>query len=150
MDADLGRKPVGTNVVVCGGGVSGSECALGLAMQGKTVTVVDILPEEALCQDLCIFSRPALLKLMQDHAIDRVQGSVNAVTANGVVVALPDGIMAELPADTVVIALGLRPDKEKIESLLEVIPESYAVGDCNDGHRIFDANHDAFNVAVEV
>jgi 2,4-dienoyl-CoA reductase-like NADH-dependent reductase (Old Yellow Enzyme family)/thioredoxin reductase len=150
VDADLGRKPVGANVVVCGGGVSGSECALGLAMEGKTATVVDILPEEALCQDLSIFARIALFKLMQDHAIDRVQGSVNAVTANGVVVALPDGIMAELPADTVVIALGLRPDKEKIESLLEVIPESYAVGDCNDGHRIFDANHDAFNVAVEV
>ena len=45
-EADLGEKPVGDNVVVCGGGLSGSECALGLAMQGRKVNVVDMLPRE--------------------------------------------------------------------------------------------------------
>ena len=60
------------------------------------------------------------------------------------------GSVTELPADTLVFALGLRPDRGKIEPLLDVIPESYLVGDCNGGGRIFDANQDAFNVAVEV
>lgn len=150
VEADLGRKQAGANVIVCGGGLSGSECALGLAMQGKKVKVVDILPEEALCRDISIFARIALLKLMEDHGIERIQGSLDRVTARGVVVAPPDGTTTELAADTVVLALGLRPDRSRVEPLLEVIPESYAVGDCNNGHRIFDANHDAFNVAVEV
>ena len=49
--------------------------------------------------------------LMKDKGIERVQGSVRAITATGVVVTLPDGTeTAELPADTVVIAFGLRPD----------------------------------------
>ncbi|MBN1631414.1 MAG: FAD-dependent oxidoreductase [Thermoleophilia bacterium] len=150
VEADLGRKPVGANAVVCGGGLSGSECALGLAMQGKKVKVIDVLSEEALCQDISIFARIALVELMQDHGVERVQGSVHSVTADGVVVTLPDGTMAKLAADTVVIAFGLRPAASKIKPLMDLIPESYAVGDCNDGRRIFDANHQAFNVAVEV
>jgi len=150
VEADLGQKPIGETVVVCGGGLSGSECALGLAMQGKNVKVVDILPEKALCQDISIFARTALFKLMTDHGIERVQGSVDRITNSGAVVTLPGGSVTELPADTVVFALGLRPDRGKIEPLLDVIPESYLVGDCNGGGRIFDANQDAFNVAVEV
>lgn len=150
VEADLGHKPVHGNVVVCGGGLSGSECALGLAMQGRRVKVVDILPAERLCQDISIFGRMALVKLMDDLGIERVQGAVKQITPGGVVVALPDGATAELPADTVVLALGLRPDTARIEPLMNMIPDSYAVGDCNDGHRIFDANHQAFNVAVEV
>ena len=149
-EADLDQKPVGENVVVCGGGVSGSECALGLAMQGKKVKVVDILPEEALCQDLSVFARIALFKLMKDCGIERVQGSVGRITSSGVVVALPGGGVMELPADTAVIAFGLRVDVRRIEPLLDVIPESYLVGDCNHVGRIYSANHDAFDVAVEV
>ena len=49
-----------------------------------------------------------------------------------------------------VIAFGLRPDRSVVEPLLDVVPESYAVGDCRNVGKIFTANHDAFNVAVEV
>jgi 2,4-dienoyl-CoA reductase-like NADH-dependent reductase (Old Yellow Enzyme family)/thioredoxin reductase len=150
VEADLSRKPIGANVVVCGGGLSGSESALGLAMQGKKVRVVDILPEEELCRDISIFARIALLKLMEDHGVERIQGSVNRVTTRGVVLTLSDGTTKELPADTVVLALGLRPDMSRIEPLMNAVPESYAVGDCNNGHRIYDANHEAFDVAVEM
>jgi 2,4-dienoyl-CoA reductase-like NADH-dependent reductase (Old Yellow Enzyme family)/thioredoxin reductase len=150
VDANLGRKPVGTEVVVCGGGLSGSECALGLAMQGRNVKVVDVLPEERLCQDMSIFARIALLKLMADHGIERVQGCVNRIAPHGVMVALLDGEIIELPADTVVMALGLRPDMSRVQPLADVIPDSYLVGDCNNGHGIFDANRQAFDVAVEL
>ena len=160
VDADLGLKPVCANVVVCGGGLSGSECALGLAMQGKTVKVVDVLPEEELCQDISFFARIALFKLMADHGIERVQGRMERITPNGVEVALAEGATApelpiegaamELPADTVVMALGLRPDMSRVQPLVDVIPESYLVGDCNNGKGIFDAHRQAFDVAVEV
>jgi 2,4-dienoyl-CoA reductase-like NADH-dependent reductase (Old Yellow Enzyme family)/thioredoxin reductase len=149
-EADLGKKPVRENVVVCGGGLSGSECALALAQQGKKVTIVDILPEDELCLDAVDLVRVALFRLLEDNGVTRVQGSVKAVTAAGVVVTLPEGSTTELPADTAVIAFGLRPDASVVEPLLDVIPESYLVGDCRNVGKIFDANHDAFNVAVEV
>ena len=39
LDVDTGRAAVGERVVVCGGGLSGTESALQLAMDGKKVTV---------------------------------------------------------------------------------------------------------------
>lgn len=149
-DADVGTKPVGQNVVVCGGGLSGSECAAGLAMAGRKVTVVDILPEEALCQDTVDLVRVALFALMRDRGVKRVQGTVKTITPGGVSVFLPDEHAEELPADTVVIAFGLRPDPSVFEPLLDVVTESYLVGDCRRVGKIFTANHDAFNVAVEI
>jgi hypothetical protein len=50
----------------------------------------------------------------------------------------------------VVIAFGLRPDASVAGPLLDVVPESYSVGDCRNVGTIFKANQDAFNVAVEV
>jgi pyruvate/2-oxoglutarate dehydrogenase complex dihydrolipoamide dehydrogenase (E3) component len=119
-------------------------------MAGKKVTVVDILPEESLCVSIAIFTRTALFKLMQEGGIERVQGSVDTISTTGVTVTLPDGTKTDLPADTVVIAFGLRPDSSVVEPLLDTIPESYLVGDCRNVGTIFTANHDAFNVAVEV
>jgi 2,4-dienoyl-CoA reductase-like NADH-dependent reductase (Old Yellow Enzyme family)/thioredoxin reductase len=149
-EADLGAKPVGETVVVCGGGLSGSECAAGLAMAGKKVTVVDVLPEDALCQDAVDLVRVALFGLLKDQGVERVQGAVKAIASSGVVVTLPDGATAELPAETVVVAFGLRPNTAAIDPLLDVVAESYAVGDCRSVGKIFTANHDAYNVAVEV
>jgi len=149
-EADLGTRPTGRQVVVCGGGLSGSECALGLAMAGKKVTVVDILPEEELCQEAVDLVRVALFNLLKDHGVQRVQGTVKTITPSAVALTLPDGIETQLPADTVVVAFGLRPDPSVVDPLLEVVPESYRVGDCRSVGRIFTANHDGFNVAVEV
>jgi pyruvate/2-oxoglutarate dehydrogenase complex dihydrolipoamide dehydrogenase (E3) component len=44
LDVDNGRAEVGKKVVVCGGGLSGQACALALAMEGKEVTVLDMIP----------------------------------------------------------------------------------------------------------
>jgi len=148
-EADLRRAPVGEKVVVCGGGLSGSECALALAMQGKQVKVVDVLPTKKLCWDAVDLVRIALFLLMDEHGVERVQASVERFTDTGVAVTLPDGTKTELAADTVVLAFGLRPDTAAIEPLLQVVPESYLVGDCNKVGSVFNANHDAFNIAVE-
>jgi NADPH-dependent 2,4-dienoyl-CoA reductase/sulfur reductase-like enzyme len=150
VEADLGLRPVGNRVVVCGGGLSGSECALGLAMQGKRVSVVDVLPRKALCWDLVDLARISLFRLMEDNGIERVQARVDAIFPGGVAITLPDGVSEELAADTMVMACGLRPDPLALEALASVIPESYRVGDCNQVGAIFNANHDGFNVAVEL
>jgi 2,4-dienoyl-CoA reductase-like NADH-dependent reductase (Old Yellow Enzyme family)/thioredoxin reductase len=149
-EADLGEKPVGENVVICGGGLSGSECALGLAMQGKKVRVVDLLPKAELCQEAIDLVRMSLFLLLKEQGVERVQGVVERIAETTVEVTLPDGTPVELPADTVVLAFGLRPATTSLEPLLQVVPESYVVGDCNKVGSIFGANHDAFNIAVEV
>jgi 2,4-dienoyl-CoA reductase-like NADH-dependent reductase (Old Yellow Enzyme family)/thioredoxin reductase len=149
-EADLGERPVGEHVVVCGAGLSGTECAVGLAMAGKQVTLVDVLPEESLLLDAVDLIKVALFGLVKRHGIGRIQGCVKSVTPDGVVLALPGGDETQVRADTVVLAFGLRPDASLVEPLLGVVPESYLVGDCREVGKIYTANHDAFNVAIEV
>ncbi len=57
-EVDRGEAKTGQKVVVCGAGLSGSECALGLAMEGKDVTLVDMIPEEKFYSDLVFYTRP--------------------------------------------------------------------------------------------
>ncbi|MCC8179430.1 MAG: hypothetical protein LIP23_00735, partial [Planctomycetes bacterium] len=54
------------------------------------------------------------------------------------------------PADTVVKALGLKSRSKLVDELAHSVAETYIVGDCNKVRAIHDANHSAFNYAVEV
>lgn len=48
-------------------------------------------------------------------------------------------------------ALGVRVEKEKVQRLLSVVPESYAIGDCSDKTKnIVNAVLDAFSYSMEV
>ncbi|MBQ1331286.1 MAG: FAD-dependent oxidoreductase, partial [Lachnospiraceae bacterium] len=55
---DRGLVPVGGRVVVCGGGLSGSECAMQLGHEGKDVTVVEMMSEEAITSKIKDFTVP--------------------------------------------------------------------------------------------
>ena len=52
-------------VVVCGGGMSGLECALGLAMKGKDVTVVDMIPVDDFAKEIVKFTRNRAAPVLQ-------------------------------------------------------------------------------------
>ena len=56
LDVDSKRALTGEKVVVCGGGISGLECALGLAMEGKEVSVVDMVPTEKFGADTLVIA----------------------------------------------------------------------------------------------
>ena len=55
-------------------------------------------------------------------------------------------------ADNVVLALGLRPRKEKVAELRRLIPETEVsiAGDCYKPGSLFTANHDGFNAVCEL
>ena len=53
------------------------------------------------------------------------------VTEEGVIVEGKDGKQQTLPADTVILAMGGKPNQELIRSFQQTIPETYVVGDCN-------------------
>jgi hypothetical protein len=61
-----------------------------------------------------------------------------------------DGLESIINCDTVVTAFGLRPNDGITAKLGSIIPETYVVGDANAVKSIRFANHDAFNVSVEL
>jgi pyruvate/2-oxoglutarate dehydrogenase complex dihydrolipoamide dehydrogenase (E3) component len=57
---------------------------------------------------------------------------------------------AEIAADTVVLALGVRPRSETVQALAGLVPEVYVIGDCQQARNLMAAIHDGFNVAAEI
>ena len=67
-----------------------------------------------------------------------------------VTAAAPDGSQVSFPADTVVMAAGMRPDQDEVDRLMALVPESYVVGDAFRARQIGQATRDAVNAVVDL
>jgi 2,4-dienoyl-CoA reductase-like NADH-dependent reductase (Old Yellow Enzyme family)/thioredoxin reductase len=150
-EVDRGAVQTGKKIVVCGAGLSGSECALGLAMEGKDVTLVDMIPEDQFYADLIFFSKPTLKRLLAENNVKLIGCcTVQEFTEDGVVVKNADGACEKLDCDTAVVAFGVKPDKDAIAELAEIVPETYVVGDANKVGMIGDAVGQAYWLTKDI
>lgn len=141
-----GRKKAGESVVVIGGGVIGSETALYLAQKRKKVTILEIL--DGIARDMSIDNRLHLLELLGKADMDILtETSVLEITDEGVIVADKHDKRSTLKADTVVLAVGLKPDDRLSEALADKVPEIYTIGDCVAPRKVINAIWEAFRTA---
>ena len=56
----------------------------------------------------------------------------------------------QIPAGSVVLALGLKSRTDVLEELRGLAPEVYVIGDCLRPRKLMDAIHEAFNMAIEL
>ncbi len=146
------KAAIGQKIVICGGGLSGVECAVGLAKQGKDVTVIDQIPETDFCKDMFFITRIALFDEVKENGV-RLMGDQKVVEFTDHGVRLKDRNNKEklVPADTIILAFGMKPKNDFVNQLVAKWPEkTYVVGDCNHVGTVRSANFDAFNVAVEI
>ncbi len=144
-EVDRGEATTGDTVVVCGAGLSGAECALGLAMEGKKVTLVDMIPEDEFYADLIFFSKPLLKKYLAENNVKLMgECTVQEFASDGVVVKKADGSTEKLPCDTAVTAFGVTPDKALVSALSDIVPETYVIGDAEKVGVIGDAIGQAY------
>ena len=149
-EAELKQKPIGKKVVVCGGGLSGTECSIDLAKEGHDVTIVDALPGSELCRDVMDLVRNCAVGLIDELGIKTSYScKVKRITDKGVEVETADGEIKLLEADTVITAFGLKPDPVA-EELSGIITRTYVVGDGTQVGHIYNANTDAFNYTVGI
>ena len=100
----------GSKAVVIGGGLLGLEAAAGLQMQGMEVTVLHLMPH-LMERQLDPAASYLLQKELERRGIAvRCKANTHAILGDGKVeaVKLDDG--TEIPADIVVMAVGIRPD----------------------------------------
>lgn len=134
---------VGERVVVGGGAAMGCEIAAHLASQGKKVTVVEMVGNLAL--DLTEpRARLALLQLLKDRNVATLTNwKMEAIEDGKVILGDRNWNKQELTADSVVLALGLTPNRELINSLTEQFKEIQVIGDCREPRKIYQAVHEA-------
>ncbi len=142
---DCGLAQTGKRVVVCGAGPSGAECALGLAMEGKQVTLVGRHPVDEFFSDFSSIMRVLLMKRLVDSGVELVgEADVVAFSDAGVTVACGNGERKLIEADAAVVAFGLVSESEERDALAQVVPETYIVGDARHPGMIGDAVNDAY------
>ncbi len=146
-DVDMGKAKVGNAVVVAGGGSTGGETALQLAIDGKKVTMVEMLPYAAV-----VAGWPrGLVDMLERYKVPFLtEVKLEGVDGKGAQVIDKNWKRFEIPADTVVISLGFKPRSEVFNLFKDLAPDVYTIGDCVKSAAIKEAIHDGFNVAVEL
>jgi len=141
---------VGQNVVMIGGGLVGSEAGLHLAKNGRKVTVIEMLSSVA--PDSYAFHRMALVHEMDRMLTYRTGLKVVSIAKNGVKTVKGDGSEEFIPADTVVYALGMRPNRKETEMLHAAQKDVpvYEIGDCVRAARVYEAMKEGYLAAMSI
>jgi 2,4-dienoyl-CoA reductase-like NADH-dependent reductase (Old Yellow Enzyme family)/thioredoxin reductase len=154
VDVITGKVPVGKNVVVIGGGRVGVDTAYTIAAKGLAghVTIVEPFPVSALAYDMSILCRTYMLfVLLPKYGVQGLTGMrIEEITDREVMVVDREGKRQKIKGDSVVIALGYRPNMNLYESLRGENIELYAVGDCEKARSIADAVDEGARVARQI
>jgi 2-enoate reductase len=148
----LGNSTVGDTVAVIGGGLVGCETALWLAKQHKKVTIIEEL------EDLMAAGRPVphmnkimLIDLLKFHKVDVLtETSLLEVKQDSIVVVNNNFHKKTLNVDSVVIAVGLKPESSLYNSLIQEMFEVYAIGDSREAANYMNAIWDAYDLARNI
>ncbi len=134
-----GRAHVHGAAVIVGGGLVGLEAAEYLAERGVPVTVVEMADEVG--ADLGQLRRICVMEALADEAVEQLTGTTVVAVKTGVVVVEQEGVTREIPCDTVVMAVGSRPDDHTVlaKHCAERGIAFHVVGDAVRARRALDA-----------
>ena len=139
----------GKTVVVIGGGSIGCETAEFLAKQGKKVTIIEMT--DTFAGNTGKTAQTILLGHLKGNGVKLLPESrVEKITATEVVYKSKDGKTNAVKADTVVLAIGNRPDTSLYDSLKDEVKEIYNIGDSNGGGIIPNAVYDGYTVGNKI
>ena len=124
-------------VVVIGGGLTGVASAEYLLERGHEVVIVEML-DWIIADGNAIEKRTLTQKLCEQGVVIFVKTKAQAITSSGVVL-LSDGEQKMLPADSVVIAVGVQSERELLAHLDTDRFEVHVIGDAERPRRIMDA-----------
>lgn len=150
VDVLMGGVPLAEGrIVVAGGGQIGCEAALFAASRDRAVTLLEMLP--AIAPDMELISRNEMLDHIAAAGVLVKTGQrVAAIHPDAVVVRDGDGRETSLPAEQVLLALGMSPRRELEAELRKRGIECQSVGDCVQAREILSAVREAYDTALRI
>ncbi len=150
-DAIMHSEKIGQNVVVIGGGEVGVETGMFLAQQGKNVTVIEM--RDQLAADTTVMHYRSMFTDAWE-AIPTFHYVLNAtakeIAADHVTYTDKDGVDHDLPAESVILSVGMRSKTDEALSFYGTNPGFYMVGDCRKPGTIQTTNRSAYVTASNI
>lgn len=142
------KDKVGDEVVILGGGLAGSECAIHLGQEGKKVSIVEM--RDSLAPDANVRHRPLLLQQIDKYVDVHTGLKAVKVTAEGVECEDKDGNAVFVKGSSVICALGQRSRTNVVEELRDCAPFVRVIGDAAKVSTITNAVYWGYHAALDI
>lgn len=136
------------DVVVFGGGLAGSECAIHLGQDGKNVHLVEM--RDQLAPDANVRHRPLLLEEVDKYVTVHTGYKGLEVTKEGILCEDKDGNVQLVPGTTVICALGQRSNTDMVNDLVGTAPFVRVIGDAAKVSTITNAVYWGYHAALDI
>jgi len=147
-DVLAGAASVKDEAVVIGGGEVGCETAEYLSELGKNATLVEML--RGLALDMELFNRHLLLQRLKEKKITTLmETTFEGVAEEGIAVSDAHG-KRTLKAESIVLAIGSKPNNELAKALKGKVENLYVVGDCVEPRKSLEAIHEGSWAARQI
>ncbi len=149
IDVLEGKKEVGMNVLVVGGGMVGVETADFLGEHLHKVTIVEMLPEIAKDEQDAV--KYFLLKRLNEYGVKAITGATVKEFLDDGVVCEKDGKEEKIAGfDTVILAMGAKAYNPLEEKIKGKVPELYVIGDAVKARKAVEAIEEGARAAVKI
>ncbi len=110
VDFLLGKAPVGENVTIIGGGLTGCEIAYELYLQGKKPSIVEMQDDLITTPGICLANTSFLRDFFKANNVPvYLETGVKEIKDSSVVIADKEGKTTEIPTDSVILSVGYNP-----------------------------------------
>ena len=130
------QPEIGENILVLGGGFAGVECAIGLALEGKKATIVEMSDALASGPNTPYPGTGAMQidALWTNVKKNNVEVMLNTkcveITDEGMICEDKEGKQILLKADKVIAATGIAPNEDIVDALRDSVIDFAWIGDC--------------------
>ncbi|MBQ8856727.1 MAG: FAD-dependent oxidoreductase, partial [Lachnospiraceae bacterium] len=146
VDFLLGKKNVGENVTIIGGGLTGCEIAYDLYLQGKNPTIVEMMDDLIVTKGVCLANTSYLRDFFETNQVPvHLETGLTEVLEDGVMVKDKAGKEFKIDADNVLLSVGYTPTP-----LAEKSKHVHIVGDAKKVGNLRTVIWNAWDVAMKL
>ncbi|MFA0816393.1 MAG: FAD-dependent oxidoreductase [Anaerofustis sp.] len=150
LDIYKGKAQVtGNKLVILGGGMTGCEAAIGFAMQGKDVTLVEMRNDVLIGAG---FMQISILKVkMKEYGVKVLTGTkCTQINEFGIECVDHAGNAMQVASDQVILSTGLSSRTEEALALMNAAENARCLGDCHKIGFILQATRNGYDAAMNL